>query len=391
MKAVNFKTFFAFSLYRRAFTFLFFLSPVLWLYSPVQAREDSLTPPLSRGGKIFFTEIHTGYYYTEQNYTELFTSQPLRNSLGLKKGDSPPFFQYMNIDLSLGYAFTDWFEMEVFSSGFWFAQSGDGKNLRFTGPQIKRAGAAFRSQQITGGGFFGLIPEFSFSIPFFAVNFQSNKPITDDGSMHFTPSIWMYGVIGEVFYPFVQTGVKLRTKSLSSLLSWKLGAMVKGNIAEIGLYSYGFWSILRDNSSSRLGDRSRLLKRVNAGSMKFFSSNPGIIGFTAWLAWHFPYVSLRLSGDMDINGTYHSKGYSFLASLIIDLGSQSRQESQEIFNESPPSAEETFQPQVTEEEETVNDIFENPEEDMRIQQEAEKALEEAEKTEENKIEEDKIE
>ena len=364
---------------------LFFLSLISFFSFYIQAIEDKVTPPLSRGEKIFFTEIHTGYYYTESNYTELFKSQSLKNFLNPTGNYSPPFFQYMSMDLSLGYAITDWFEAEIFSSGFWFVQSGDGKKLRFQGPQIKRMGAAFRSQQSIASDSFGLIPEFSFSFPFFSVNLHSDKPITDDGSLHFTPSMWIYGSIGEIFYPFIYTGIKLRTQSLSSLLLWKLGAMVKGDIAEVGVYSYGFWSIIRDKSSSRLGDRSRLLKKVNAGSMKFFSSNPGLIGFTAWLAWHFPHVTLRLSGDSNINGTYHSKGYYFLASLIIELGSD-RREADEIFDDD--ASPETFEPQITEEEQSVSDIFENPEDDMRIQQEAEQALEQAEKQEEQKIEEE---
>ena len=367
---------------------LLFLNFIFLFSFSTQARENNITPPLSRGAKVFFTEIHTGYYYTEKNYTELFKSQSLNKFLNLKGNYSLPFFQYMSMDLSLGYAFTDWFEAEVFSSGFWFAQSGDGKKLRFNNPQIKRVGAAFRSQQSIALNSFGLIPEFSFSVPFFSVNFHSDKPITDDGSLHFTPSIWMYGSISNIFYPFIHTGIKLRTQSLSSFLLWKLGAMLKGNIAEIGAYSYGFWSILRDKSSSRLGDRSQFLKKVNAGSMKFFSSNPGLIGFTAWLGWHFPYVTLRLAGDIDINGIYHSKGYSFLASLIIDLGSDQR-EADEIFDNETDSHE-TFEPQISEEEQTVSDIFENPAEDIRIQQEAEQALKEVEKIEEENIEQEPI-
>lgn len=366
--------------------YLYFLSLVCFFSFSIQAREDNITPPLSHGKNTFFIEIHTGYYYTETNYTEPFKSQSLSQFLNPTGKYDVPFFQYMNMDLSLGYSFTEWFELEIFSSGFWFVQSGDGKQLRFKGPQIKRIGGAFRGQQSMASDAFGLIPEFSFSVPFFSVNPQSNKPITDDGSLHFTPSLWMYGVIGDVFYPFLHTGLKLRTQSLSSLLLWKLGAMVKADIAEIGAYSYGFWSVIRDKSSSRLGDRSLLLKKVNAGSMKFFSSNPGLIGVTAWLAWHFPYVTLRLSGDIDLNGTHHSKGYSFLASLIMEFGSDHKA-ADEIFNDEPVGPE-RFEPQITEEEQAVNDIFENATDDMRIQQEAEQALEEAEKAEEGKIEEE---
>ncbi len=360
----------------------FFILFLVFTPFSLKAQEDSLTLPLSRGGGVFHTEFNTGYYYTESNYTQNFTSQPLRQVLGLDSNASPPFFQYMNMELSLGYSLTNWFEVEVFSSGFWFAQSGNGESLRFSGPQIKRAGLAFRSQQRIAK-VFGFIPEFSFSFPFFAIKTQTEKPITDDASLHFTPSLWIYGAVGEVFYPFIYGGFKIRSQALSSILQWKAGAMLKSDIAEIGFYSYGFWSIARDKSSSVLGDRTNLLKRVNAGSLKFFSTNPGLIGFTGWLGWHFPYVTLRLSGDIDINGTNYSRGYTFLASVIIALGGHKKKKVDEIFNE--PT--EHFEPQMIEEVESVNDIFENPMEDARIQQAAEQALEEGEQTEEEKIEE----
>ena len=353
---------------------------------PLKAQEESLILPLSRGKGVFHTEFSTGYYYTEDNYTQNFTSQSLRQVLGLNNDAPSPFFQYMNMDLSLGYSLTNWFELEVFSSGFWFAQSGNGENLHFSGPQIKRAGLAFRSQQSIAK-VFGFIPEFSFSFPFFTIKTHTENPITDDESLHFTPSLWMYGAIGEVFYPFIYGGVKIRSRNLSSLLQWKAGAMLKSDIAEIGFYSYGFWSVTRDKSSSLLGDRTNLLKRNNAGSLKFYSANPGLIGFTGWLGWHFPYVTLRLSGDIDINGINYSRGYTFLASVIIALGGDKKKKINEIFNE--PT--EHFEPQIIEDVESVNDIFDNPMEDARIQQAAEQALEEGEQTEEEKIEETTIE
>ena len=348
---------------------------------PIQARDDSLTLPLSRGKNILHIELNTGYYYTEENYGKNFQAQSLRQALKLAQNNDAPFFQYMSAELSMGYSITDWFEIEAFSSGFWYAQSGNGKTLRFSGPQIKRAGVGFRSQQnITQS--FGFIPEFSFSFPFFSINDRVQKPITDDGSMHFTPSIWMYGVIGDILYPFAYGGFKFRTNSLSSLLQWKAGLMLKADIAEIGFYSYGFWSAIRDKSSSVLGDRFNLLKRTNAGSLKFYSANPGLIGFAGWLGWHFPHVTLRLLGDIDINGAYHSKGYTFLASLIIELGSK-KERVDEIFHD---RQEDNFEAQITEDEQSVSDIFENPIEDSRIQEEAEKALEEAAQIEEEKIE-----
>ncbi len=339
--------------------------------------EDSPTPPFSRGKNAFHTEIHTGYYYTESNYTQSFKSRQLRDELELSEGDAP-FFQYMNMEAGLGYTVAKWLSAEIFATGFWFAQSGDGSQLRFSGTQLKRGGGALRSEQSLPAGF-GFIPEFSFSVPFLSLNRQTQTPITDDGSLHFTPSLWIYAVIEDLFYPFVYTGFKIRTKGLSSLLQWKAGLMLKADIAELGFYTYGFWSLTRDRSSGQSGDRTRLLKRVNAGSLRFFSSNPGAIGFTGFLGWNFPYVSLRLSGDMDINGTHYSKGYSFLASLIFQLGGGGKPKMHDMFNQE----ESDFQPGNMESTESENSGFE---EDLLMRESAEKALQEAERREEDKIE-----
>ena len=352
-------------------------------------QPENQTLPLSRGKNTFFMEFNTGYYYTDSNYTNSFKSQSLRQTLGLFNFKHMPFFQYMNMDLSLGYTFTDWFEIEAFSSGFWFAQSGDGNRLRFSSPQIKRAGMAFRSQQDIDA--FGFIPEFSISFPFFFVSpSYTEKPITDDGSIHFTPGIWLYGSVSDLFYPFIYGGFKLRTKSLSSLLQWKLGAMLRSNIAEIGAYTYGFWSVVRDRSSAQVGDRFNLLKEANAGSFNFFSPNPGVIGFVGWLGWRFPVVTVRLSGDIDINGTNYSKGYGFLASLIFEIKTTKSKKVDSIFDDDNKEQKE-FVPQMTEDEEAVNkEIFENTVEDTRIQEEAERILKETERAEESKIEESHI-
>jgi len=146
-----------------------FLIP-LFLHSPfLCALEDSPTPPFSYGEGVFHATFNTGYYYTEENYMERFTTQPLGRVLNLDQNSSSPFFHYMNTELGIGYSFTDWFEIETFAGGFWFAQSGDGNKLRFSGPQIKRGGAAFRSQQSIKK-VFGFIPEFSVSFPFFSIN-----------------------------------------------------------------------------------------------------------------------------------------------------------------------------------------------------------------------------
>ena len=283
----------------------------------LSAYEDSRTLP-------FFTEerfrlkMNTSYYYTEDNFTGLFRSESLGQSLQLK-GGFPPFFHFMRTGLSLGYTAFSHLSAEVFLEGFWFAQSGNGTALYFSSPEVKRVGGVLRSHYLIEG-VFGFIPEISFSYPLFPINYNTQTAITDDGVYRLTPSLWLYGVLFDTVIPFVQGGFKWRGHPLSSFFQWKAGLMLRADIAEIGFYTRGFWSVILDPSSPNLGDRVHLLKKVNAGSLRFFSSNPNVIGGTGWLAWHFPFLTLRFSGDMDWAGARYSKGYGVLAEIIIKIG-----------------------------------------------------------------------
>ena len=315
--------------------------------------EDNQTLPLSKGRGVFYLELNTDYYYTEDNYKNFFQVQPLAVMEKAGLAGNSPFFHYMSNDLSLGYSFADWFELEGFLHGIWFAQSGDGVNIHFTPFDLYRGGGAIRSQQSFGEGVFGLIEEFSFSHPFKNIRSSSTRPFVDDGSHHFTPALWMYASIWNVFYPFIYAGLKFRSKGLSDLFQWKLGLQFQTGIVEIGANTYGFLSAIKEPAVEYINTgRDRLL---NAGSLKFGSQNPAVIGFFTWLAWRLPYVTFRLSGDMDVNGTQYAKGYAVSLSVLLNLGGE--KDLSDIFQKDP---EENFEPQTTLSHEDKN-LFKTPE------------------------------
>ena len=370
--------------------FIFFILAGL-VFGPAFAKAygESLTPPLPNQER-FRLKLNTGYYYTEDNYLTRFQTEPLQKTLQLTEGGAP-FFHYMDAGLSLGYVPSTWLELELFSTGFWFAQSGNGNRLYFSTPQIKRIGGAIRTQHLIAD-VFGFIPELYVSYPLFPINYKSQSPITDDGEWHITPSLWFYGVLFDIVRPFVHTGFKWRSHPLSSLFQWKAGLMLKADIAEIGFYSHGFWSVInKDPSSSLLGDRISLLKRVNAGSLRFFSANPGVIGARGWLAWHFPYLTLRLSGNMDLTGISYSKGYGALVEIIIKMGRVKKTAVEAMFSEKGPS----FKSQVATDSADLESAFEsagkeallnNTWEEEQMEQEMEEALKQSEQIEEQKME-----
>ena len=347
----------------------------------VPAWDESWTLPIS-GDHIFSAEFRAGYYYTDGNYMQNFSFQSLSQILKGEGGDRA-FFDYMDAGFSMSYAPWSWFEASVFSTGIFFARS-QNQTLNQAGFKVQRAGLAFRSHQRASDGLFGWIPELSLSFPFYSLNNQDIYPITDDGSIYFTPGFWLYGRVEKVFYPFVYTGFKWREDPFSSLLLWKAGAMLKAEIAELGAYYYGFWSVIKDQADPLYGDRFILLKRVNSASMKFASSNPNLIaGFKGWLAWHFPYLTLRIHGEMDINGAFYAKGYGFFASIIMKLGSNKPATVTDIFKQDSSVG---FKPHKENEEEALSDIFSDPQESAKMLQEAEQLLEDASDDEERKME-----
>lgn len=328
----------------------------------IYAQEDSLKLPLSHKQNILSAELNTGYYESDKNYTQLSSTEDLYNKSS---------FRYLNADLNLIYTPNKWFEVKAFINGFWFKIQN--KNEYYTLPTINRAGVLLRTQQPLSN-YFGVIPELSMSMPLFSMS----KPFDFNNNMnsfHVTPSIWLYGSFNNI-YPFMHLGLKMRSYKMSFLLQSKVGIMLKKNITEIGFYAYGFYSIFNKFSQNESDDTQ---KNLNEGSLKFSSYNPSVLGFTTWVGCNLQYISLRIYGDLDINGINYGKGFNVLASVIFNLNTRISKV-QKIFSDD----DEYIDDQITEDEQTVNTFFKNSNNDAKLQQEAENELNKANTLEENK-------
>ena len=287
-----------------------------FLVGAARAAEESLTFNLPKGPGFGYVQLEHEYYYTEDNYRAWFE----RESLTGGRGTVPLFFQYILWDLSLGYHFGTWLETELFVRGGWLAQSGDGAKLRTSLPNLYRGGLSLRSQQSWGqifGG--GLVEELSVSVPFRSLKPGMFKPWPDEGSLRVHPALWMYVSFWQTFYPFGKVAFQFRNQGLSDLLKLRLGVLIRvGVVSEVGASVYGFWSVVKSVPGSL--SQEELLSRLHAGSLKFGSSNPAVLGGFVWLKWHLPYFTLRLSGDMDINGNHYAKGYTFQLALLWKWG-----------------------------------------------------------------------
>lgn len=299
-----------------------------FLCGAVQAAEESLTFNLPKGPDFGYVQLQHEYYYTEDNYRAWFESQPLAGG----RGKLPLFFQYILWDLSLGYHFGTWLETELFVRGGWLAQSGDGTNLKTSAPNLYRGGGVLRSHQSWGQGFGGgLVEELSVSLPFRSLKPGMFKPWPDDGSLHLNPALWLYAAFWQTFYPFGKVAFQFRNQGLSDLLKLRLGLLIRmGVMSEVGACVYGFLSAVKSASANL--SQEELLSRLHAGSRKFGSLNPAVMGGLVWLKWQLPYFTLRLSGDMDINGTHYAKGYTFQLAVLWKWGAYHNLE--DMFEES---------------------------------------------------------
>ena len=323
---------------------------LLILYtSPVfaSATEDNLILPLGRQEYTPFVELNTKYYYTHSNYNEYFNSTSLSAE---SNTNSRSLMHYARQDLSIGYTMQHWLELELFLTGFWFAQSRSTQSgirslsiLTNSIKTIRRVGIAMRSHQKWDRDSGGFIPEIYFSAPIYKINYNSSVPIVDDGSLHFTPSFWLYQKTLNILYPYIQLGVRLRPQPTSLFAIWKAGSMLKWNIFEWGVHCYGLWTMIKEHSNSELQRTNELLNRTNAGSLKFLSNDPGVIGFTSWVGLNLYNLSLRLSGDIDVFGKNYAKGYSAMLSIIFQI--EPKRKIERLFNDNEQKFK--IQPQGT--------------------------------------------
>ena len=298
----------------------------------VQATENSRILPIGRQENTPFIELNTGYYYTNSNYSSYFTPIPLSGA----PTNTPAFMYYVSQDLSIGYTMRHWIELELFLTGFLFAQSHNTQTNSLSVitngiNTLKRFGIAIRSHQKWGKDSGGFVPELSFSAPFYKINYNSLVPILDDDSLHFTPALWFYLKSLNILYPYIQIGARLRPQPISSLVIWKAGIMLRWNIFELGIHNYGLWTMFKEKSYSTLLERNQLLSQANAGSLKFFSRNPSVTGFTGWLGLNLYNLSLRLSGDIDVAGQSYAEGYSIMLSVILQI--EPKRKIERLFND----------------------------------------------------------
>lgn len=153
-----------------------------------------------------------------------------------------------------------------------------------------------------------LSPELNFSYP---LDIQKTRIVTNDGVIKLTPALFIHLSFLDSFIPFGKIAYQYR-QDLSGLLIYHGGFMYQDNIWEIGLLLGGFSSVVSDQNPNT---RHSVLNRFNAGSLKFYSANPSVIGTALW-------ADLKLSKKTQIfvHGGFSFFGLNYAQEFNFNIG-----------------------------------------------------------------------
>ena len=254
--------------------------------------------------------------------TEFFRSQANYTSFGqyvaLAEND---FFQYVSFHPTLSYSpFKRYISFSLFANSF-FAKSPK-HVLPF---QVSLAGAGVSFYHKIKTLFIGL--ELRGGFPLYK-NFQNyQKPNTEvtvgdgsysedpivvgDGAYFAEPGLWLIFKPSKIFHIYNHTSFRWRSAGLSSLLSSSLGGVLESEFITAGLSFDTFFSLfIQDQFSNQPEQRTAILKKANAGSLKFYSVNPSVLSTTAWAEFKFKPFFTTLYVNLDTIGQNYAKGFS---------------------------------------------------------------------------------
>ena len=291
--------------------FIFFLFLVL-RFSPVQAEISDL-PEVPQGKALSFS-LNTEFYQTSANYTNL------GEFSDLDEVESGFFFRYISFRPKLTYFPLRWFSINAQVEGLWVTSASKDFERSLLRPNFYSAGFAVHSR--TGPLTFssGLMGGGSLS------GFQDNDEIVIGCNCYFVePNLWVIYDIKSLVYLFYNTSFRYRTFQLSSLWFHKAGGYIQTRRMNFGFSTDFFFSVISDFYKNQPDKRTSILKKVNAGSYRFYGVNPSALSFTTWIEWKVKPLFVSLYGNVDINGRSYSRGFTLGVNtkLIFSLESGS--------------------------------------------------------------------
>ena len=272
-------------------------------------------PELPSKEKSLSMSLQSEFFYSDSNHLKFGQWKALND----QKGN---YFQYIALHPRLLWTpFSDYIYFELFANSFWVKSVGDRSREVFR-PSIAGGGLGFYNKwknfyaglELRGG-----IPV-SQSLPDIegvplSKNFQTpDELIVGDDSYFVEPGVWLYLQPFPSFYLYYNVSFRHRIFSpLSSLLFNRLGGVVRIKLVDIGLSLDSFFSVLPDTQIQQAERRLELIRRVNAGSYRFYSFNPSLVSFTTWMEFKFQpaFINVYFNGSAPVGmGSNYARGLS---------------------------------------------------------------------------------
>lgn len=163
--------------------------------------------------------------------------------------------------------------------------------------------------QLLSSDSWSLYADVSYAHPNEKIDINQDAALASDAAAE--AKVQLTGVFGtESFRGFARAGYDYRTQGLSALLIYGFGAEVIFSDAALGLDFAGYSSASDDEKTSTPSVRETLTNRVNAGSKKFFSINPGLLDGSVYFSYAFnPDFIFKVSAGATVMGSNTADGY----------------------------------------------------------------------------------
>lgn len=338
--------------------------------------------------KTLDLSLNTEFYQSVSNYT----------SLGIWKAlPTKAYFRYVAVQPQLTYFLLRWLSVNAGLQGLWV------EGFSGTPPAQSRflinfyeGGLAFHpinmesiylSIGLKGGG------------PVSQLQENNDGLIVGCGCYFLEPDLWLIYNVRSLVYLFYRSRLRYRFHAISSLWFHKAGAYFRTRHINFGLSANFFFPAFRDPKSNQVQQREVLLKRVNAGSLKFYSVNPSALSFTGWMDFRFKAlapVSLTLYGNVDTYGQSYARGLTLGLSTKLSFSMESESSSYKHYEHLKPPSDTDESDYFEEDESEKNPSKEEPSKDTEYFPEEEDSQdseyfpeeEDSEKTESHRIKED---
>ncbi len=165
------------------------------------------------------------------------------------------------------------------------------------------------------GGSFNILPELILIYPFQKVDPQTDTVLIGEGALSAEARLnWQK--LWPTFKLLAHTGFKYRDEGRSSLFTYKLSNEFDLNSFLLGAGFEGFVSVLQDQHTKRTQERLDVVRRVDAGSYRYYSVNPTEHKALGWLGYQFD-RSLSVRGGLDYiyAGGRVAAGYGYFVGI----------------------------------------------------------------------------